>query len=223
MSIVENLQQIKSTIPSGTKLLAVSKTKPNEAILEAYNAGQRLFGENKVQEMVNKYESLPKDIEWHLIGHLQTNKVKFIAPFVSLIHSVDSLRLLAEINKEGMKNNRVIKCLLQFHIATEETKFGLSEEEAKEILCSIEYNSMKYIQICGVMGMATFTDDETIIRNEFNRLKSLFNKLKQNYFYDKTYFSEISMGMSDDYLIAIEQGSTIVRIGSTIFGTRNYN
>jgi len=223
MSITENLKRIKSSLPAGVKLVAVSKTKPNEAILEAYNSGQRVFGENKVQEMLLKYESLPRDIEWHLIGHLQTNKVKYIAHFVSMIHSVDSLKLLSTINREGERINRVIDCLLQFHIATEETKFGLSDEEAEEILSSEEYKSMEYVRICGVMGMATFTEDETIISSEFGHLKSIKEQLKQKHFTDKDYFKEISMGMSDDYLIAIEQGSTIVRVGSTIFGARNYN
>jgi pyridoxal phosphate enzyme (YggS family) len=223
MSIKENLQHIRSTLPSGVTLVAVSKTKPNEAILEAYNAGQRIFGENKVQEMVIKQSSLPADIEWHLIGHLQSNKVKYIAPFVSLIHSVDSLKLLAAINKEGEKAGRVIDCLLQFHIATEETKFGLSEQEAEELLSSEEYRSMRFARIKGVMGMATFTDDEAIIGTEFSHLKSVFERLKREYFAGSVTFTEISMGMSDDYLIAVEQGSTMVRIGSTIFGARNYD
>jgi PLP dependent protein len=220
MSITENIQQIKSTLPAGVKLVAVSKTKPREAIYEAYQAGQRVFGENKVQELVDKYESLPHDIEWHLIGHLQTNKVKYVAPFVSLIHSVDSLKLISAINKEGIKVDRVIDCLLQFHIATEETKFGLSEEEADELLLSEEYTEMEFVRVCGVMGMATFTDDEEKIASEFNSLKMIFEKLKSKYFSNNPAFSEISMGMSDDYLIAVKQGSTMVRIGSTIFGTR---
>jgi len=222
MSITENLKEINTTLPCGVKLVAVSKTKPNEELLEAYKAGQRVFGENKVQEMVAKFESLPRDIEWHFIGHLQTNKVKYISPFVSLIHSVDSLKLLSAINKEGMKINRVIDCLLQFHIATEETKFGLSLEEAEELLSSSEFKELAFIQVRGVMGMATFTDEETIIAAEFMQLKTIFDTLKLKYFSETPYFSEISMGMSDDYRIAIEQGSTMVRIGSTIFGERNY-
>jgi len=222
MSITENLKRIKATLPVDVTLVAVSKTKPNEAILEAYTAGQRIFGENKVQEMVAKYETLPRDIEWHLIGHLQSNKVKYIAPFVSLIHSVDSLNLLSVINKEGLKNNRVISCLLQFHIATEETKFGLSLDEAVELLDSAEYKAMKFIQLRGVMGMATFTDNTELIHSEFRNLKNSFGFLKGKYFDGNPGFSEISMGMSDDYLIAVEEGSAMVRIGSTIFGERNY-
>jgi PLP dependent protein len=222
MSITENLNRIKSTLPSYVTLVAVSKTKPNEALLEAYRVGQRVFGENKVQEMVVKSETLPTDIEWHFIGHLQSNKVKFIAPFVSLVHSVDSLKLLSVINREGMKNNRRINCLLQFHIATEETKFGLSLDEAVELLDSEEFKSMKFIQLRGVMGMATFTDNMESIHSEFRNLKNSFEFLKGKYFDGNPVFSEISMGMSDDYLIAVEEGSTMVRIGSTIFGERNY-
>jgi PLP dependent protein len=222
MTITENLKRIKSTLPSNVTLVAVSKTKPNEALIEAYRAGQRIFGENKVQELVTKFETLPGDIEWHLIGHLQSNKVKYIAPFVSLIHSVDSLNLLSVINKEGMKNNRVISCLLQFHIATEETKFGLSLNEAVELLDSDEFKSMKFIQLRGAMGMATFTDNTDLIHSEFSNLKKSFEFLKGKYFDGDPVFSEISMGMSDDYLIAVEEGSTMVRIGSTIFGERNY-
>jgi PLP dependent protein len=222
MSIKENLQKVKSTLPVGVKLVAVSKTKPAEAVLEAYQTGQRIFGENKVQEMVIKQEVLPADIEWHLIGHLQTNKVKQIASFVSLIHSVDSLKLLSAINHEGQKIGRVIDCLLQFHIATEETKFGLSEEEADNLLRSIEYEAMAFVRLRGVMGMATFTDDADKITREFRNLKMTFDRLKLEYFSENQAFSEISMGMSDDYCIAVEQGSTMVRIGSTIFGARNY-
>lgn len=222
MSITENLKRIKATLPSNVTLVAVSKTKPNEAILDAYRVGQRFFGENKVQEMVAKYETLPADIEWHFIGHLQSNKVKYIAPFVSLIHSVDSLNLLSVINKEGIKNNRVINCLLQFHIATEETKFGLSLDEAVELLDSEDFKTMKFIQIRGVMGMATFTENVDLVRAEFGNLKRSFDFLKEKYFRNDYAFSEISMGMSDDYRIAIEEGSTMVRIGSTIFGERNY-
>lgn len=220
--IQENIQKIKLTLPSNVLLLAVSKTKPNEDILQAYDCGCRDFGENKVQEMTAKYEQLPKDIRWHLIGHLQTNKVKYIAPFVSLIHSVDSLNLLQTINKEAQKCNRVIPCLLQFHIATEETKFGLSLDEAEEILQSQEFVSLKNIEIRGVMGMASCTNDEAQVRNEFKQLKTIFDLLHTKYFPIQS-FKEISMGMSGDYPIAVEEGSTIVRVGSSIFGERKYN
>lgn len=222
MSISENINSINKTLSAGVKLVAVSKTKPNEAILEAYNAGVRIFGENKVQELTNKYETLPKDIKWHFIGHLQTNKVKYIAPFVELIHAVDSLKLLKTIDKEAAKNERIINCLFQFHIANEETKFGLSHDEANTLLDSDEYQKMQNIRICGVMGMATFTVNTEQVRNEFRLLKNIFDKLKDRYFADNEYFKEISMGMSDDYLIAVDQGSTMVRIGSTIFGHREY-
>lgn len=218
--IKENLNFIQSTIPSNVTLVAVSKTKPISDILEVYNAGQRVFGENKVQEMTEKYEVLPKDIEWHLIGHLQSNKVKYIAPFVSLIHSVDSLKLLTEINKEAKKNNRVINCLLQFHVAQEETKFGLTVEEAKELLESKEFVEMQNISIVGIMGMASFTENTETIRNEFRLLENYFQLLKSHFFKFNGEFKEISMGMSGDYLIAIEEGSTIVRVGSSIFGNR---
>ena len=221
--IQENLKKILATIPDGVTLLAVSKTKPESDILEAYNYGIRNFGENKVQEMVGKHENLPKDIKWHLIGHLQTNKVKYMASFVSLIHSVDSLNLLETINKEATKVNRVIPCLLQFHIATEETKFGLSEDEAYALLNSDSYKSMKNVEICGVMGMATNTENMDLVRSEFKHLKSIFDNLHEKYFANSSTFNTISMGMSHDYQIAIEEGSTIVRIGSSIFGERNYN
>lgn len=221
--IQENLQKILANIPEGVTLLAVSKTKPESDILEAYNYGIRNFGENKVQEMVGKYENLPKDIKWHLIGHLQTNKVKYMASFVSLIHSVDSLNLLETINKEAVKVNRVIPCLLQFHIASEETKFGLSEDEAYALLESDSYKAMKNVEICGVMGMATNTENMDVVRSEFKHLKQIFDNLHEKYFADSTSFKTISMGMSHDYQIAIEEGSTIVRIGSSIFGERNYN
>lgn len=222
MGIKENIQHIRTGLPSGVSLVAVSKTKPNEDILEAYQTGQRIFGENKVQEMARKYEELPKDIAWHLIGHLQTNKVKYIAPFVQMIHAVDSIKLLLAIDKEARKCNRVIPCLLQFHIAEEETKFGLDLQEAIDLLNSEEYRHAGNVQLCGVMGMATFTDDAEQVRREFAALKSIFDQLKQNYFADDKAFCELSMGMSDDYLIAIEEGSTMVRVGSTIFGSRNY-
>ncbi len=203
------------------RLVAVSKTHPPERIMPLYLKGQRIFGENRVQELQQKYEVLPKDIEWHLIGHLQTNKVKFIAPYISLVHSVDSLDLLKEINKQALKNNRVIDCLLQFHIATEETKFGLSEQEASDILHNPAFSEMKNIRVCGVMGMATFTDDQSLIRSEFRHLKSIFDSLKNGFFENSPWFREVSMGMSGDWEIALEEGSTLVRIGSLLFGHRN--
>ncbi|GAB4290566.1 MAG: YggS family pyridoxal phosphate-dependent enzyme [Marinilabiliales bacterium] len=223
MSADKNIIELKKSIPGHIKLVAVSKTKTADEIMSVYNTGHKIFGENKVQELVKKYEILPKDIEWHMIGHLQSNKVKYIAPFISLIHSVDSLKLLSIINKEAIKNNRVINCLLQFHIAKEETKFGLSLEEAVEILESQEYNEMKNIKISGLMGMATFTENTEQIREEFKFLKNCFIKLKNKYFYDDNYFCELSMGMTNDYQIAIEEGSTILRLGTLIFGERNYN
>ena len=217
----EKYKQLTDEIkPYNAKLIAVSKTKPTEDILQVYNKGQRIFGENKVQEIVLKQEALPKDIEWHLIGHLQTNKVKHIAPFVSLIHSVDSLKLLEEINKQAQKKNRVIDCLLQIFIADEETKFGLSEAELFQLLDSKEFLLLQNIRICGLMGMATNTDDERKIENEFSGLKKLFDKVKGNCFSDNSCFKEISMGMSSDYKIALRCGSTMVRVGSIIFGER---
>lgn len=202
-------------------MVAVSKTKPNEDIMQAYNTGHRVFGENKVQELVAKHEALPKDIEWHMIGHLQRNKVKYIAPFVHLIHGVDSFRLLKAIDKEGRKQKRIMNCLMQFHIAEEETKFGLDMKEAKEMLDSVEYKELAHINIMGVMGMATFTDDEQAVSKEFQCLKAIFNELKTQYFSGKDDFKEISMGMSGDYLLAVKGGSTMVRVGSSIFGGRN--
>jgi len=223
MSIADNIDRIKSILPEHVRLIAVSKTKPVESILEAYNHGQRAFGENKVQEMSDKYEELPKDIEWHFIGHLQSNKIKYIAPFVQLIHGVDSFKLLKAINLEAKKADRIIPCLLQFHIAEEETKFGLSIEEAIEMLNSEEFKSLMNVKISGVMGMATYTDDENQIRKEFKCLKTYFELLKMNYFDDNnTDFKDISMGMSGDYLLAIAEGSSMIRIGSNIFGERNY-
>lgn len=219
MSIQENLAEIKADLPEGVTLVAVSKTKPNEAILEAYEAGQRVFGENKVQDMVQKWEALPKDIEWHMIGHLQRNKVKYMAEFVSLIHGVDSLKLLKEIDKQAQKHNRVIPCLLQMHIAEEDTKFGLDEDELNALLASSEFKQMKHVKIMGLMGMATFTDNENQVRKEFARLKSLFENLKLQL----PEITILSMGMSGDYGIAIAEGSTMVRIGSSIFGARNYS
>ncbi|HDR50628.1 MAG TPA: YggS family pyridoxal phosphate-dependent enzyme [Mariniphaga anaerophila] len=220
MDIGKNIAEIKQSLPDGVKLVAVSKKKSPEIIMKAYNAGHKIFGENKAQELIQKQEKLPKDIEWHFIGHLQTNKAKYLAPFVSMIHGIDSFKILKTVNKEAQKNNRIIPCLLQFHIAEESTKFGLSEEEAYEILDSPEYKALKNISIVGVMGMATYTDDEQQVRNEFRFLKKIFDKLKKEYFPRKKGFKEISMGMSDDYLIAVEEGSIIVRIGSKIFGAR---
>ena len=222
MSIAENINKIKTSLPDNVKLVAVSKTKPNEDILEAYAAGQRIFGENKVQDLVQKYNDLPKDIEWHFIGHLQTNKIKYIAPFISLIHAVDSFKLLKVINNEAKKNNRIIDCLLQFYIAEEETKFGLNFHEVVNIVNSTDFADLKNIRIVGVMGMATYTDNVEQIESEFKNLFNIYNQLKKEYFAETHYFSEISMGMSDDYRIAVEQGSTMVRIGSTIFGKREY-
>ncbi|NQV74725.1 MAG: YggS family pyridoxal phosphate-dependent enzyme [Bacteroidetes bacterium] len=221
MSITANISAIKKEIgTSNVKLIAVSKTKPAESILEAYEAGHRLFGENMVQELVEKHEKLPKDIEWHLIGHLQTNKVKYIAPFITLIHSVDSLKLIQEINKQALKNNRVIDCLLQLEIADEETKFGMDMAEAIEFLRSNEFQELKNIRICGVMGIATLTDNPEMTAEEFYELKTFFNGLKDTFFRKDPAFKEISMGMSGDYKLAIEKGSTLIRLGSTIFGVR---
>ena len=214
-------QKILSELNSkGVKLVAVSKTKPAEAILEIYNSGQRIFGENRVQELVEKQAQLPKDIEWHLIGHLQTNKVKYIAPFVHLIHSIDSLKLLKEVNKQAQKNDRIIDCLLQMHIAEEETKFGLDKNEAVELLSSESFEQMKNIRIIGLMGMATFTDNEKQVQQEFKNLKDIFESLRTQFFINDDSFKEVSMGMSGDYKTAIEEGSTMVRIGSLIFGAR---
>lgn len=221
--IKENLNIVRATVPSNVTLIAVSKTKPVSDLQEAYDAGQRIFGENKALEMRDKHQTLPSDIQWHFIGHLQTNKIKYIAPFVTLIHAIDSLSLLEAVNKEAAKNDRIIDCLLQFHIAQEETKFGLDIEEAKSLLESESFKNLKNINICGVMGMATFTDNAAQVRNEFKNLKNIFETLKENYFKDNGSFKEISMGMSDDYPIAIEEGATMVRVGSKIFGARNYN
>lgn len=222
MSIQTNLQEVKKSLPEGVTLVAVSKTHPSEKVMEAYNAGQRIFGENKVQELVGKYETMPKDIEWHLIGHLQTNKVKYITPFVSLIHSVDSLKLLQAIDKEAQKVNRVIDCLLQVHIAEEETKFGFSFDEVYEVLNSADYRQLHNVNVVGLMGMATFTDNTNQVRKEFRSLKGLFDKLKEQYFSENDNFKVLSMGMSGDYKIAVEEGSTMVRVGSSIFGARDY-
>lgn len=220
MLIQTSLKNLYNTLPESVTLVAVSKTKPVTDIIEAYQAGQRIFGENKVQEMCNKQPELPEDIQWHLIGHLQTNKVKYIAPFVKLIHGVDSLKLLKEINKRAKQNNRIIECLLQVYIAEEETKFGLNQEELNEIIHSEEFKQFENIKVVGLMGMATFTDNDEQIRKEFTHLKAVFDKHKQL----KTKNLELktlSMGMSGDYQIAIECGSTMVRIGSAIFGNRS--
>lgn len=221
--IKENLETVRATIPANVTLVAVSKTKPVSDLQEAYDAGQRIFGENHALEMRDKHEVLPDDIQWHFIGHLQTNKIKYIIPFVSLIHSIDSQNLLEAVNKEAKKHERVADCLLQFHIANEETKFGLNLEEAEALLNSDAFRQMENVRICGVMGMATFTDDEDEIHKEFRHLKTIFDTLKQKYFVSQPQFKEISMGMSDDYPIAIAEGATLVRVGSRIFGARNYN
>lgn len=220
MNSVEKIAEIKKSLPGSVKLVAVTKSVSPEIITGVYDAGYKIFGENKVQELVGKYQQLPKDIEWHFIGHLQRNKVKLLAPFVSMIHGVDSFRVLKTINNEALKNNRIIPCLLQFHIADEATKFGFSEEEAYEMLDSSEFKELKNITISGVMGMATFTEDKSQVRDEFRMLKRIFDTLKKDYFKKHKGFREISMGMSDDYKIALEEGSTIVRIGSIIFGAR---
>ncbi len=204
-------------------MVAVSKTKPVSDIQEAYDTGQRVFGENYPQEMRDKHEVLPHDIQWHFIGHLQTNKIKYIIPFVTLIHSIDTANLLEAVNKEARKHDRVVDCLLQFHIAQEETKFGLDLEEARALLDSEAFKQMENVRICGVMGMGTFTDDMDEVRKEFKHLKSIFDTLKQDYFADQKQFKEISMGMSEDYPIAIEEGATLIRVGSKIFGARIYN
>jgi PLP dependent protein len=214
---MNNLVRIKNDIPSGVRLVVVSKTVPAETIREVYDTGHRIFGENRAQALIDKQPLLPVDIEWHFIGHLQTNKVKFIVPFISMIHSVDSLKLLKEIDKEAAKHGRVIQCLLQFHIATEETKYGLDLVEAREILDNPELAALKNVRISGVMGMATYSDDENLVRSEFRNLRSIFATLKAEYFHNDPNFKEISMGMSGDYKIAIEEGSTIVRIGTAIF------
>jgi PLP dependent protein len=222
MSIAKNLNNIKSQLSAHVSLVAVSKTKPVADLMEAYNAGQRIFGENKIQEMTDKWEQMPKDIEWHMIGHVQTNKVKFMAEYVSLIHGVDSLKLLQEINKQAKKHNRVIDCLLQIHIAEEETKFGLDELELNEILKQVQNDKSEFenIRIVGLMGMATFTENQNQIEKEFNHLKSIFDKLNTIPFTQNLQPNILSMGMSGDYQLAISCGSTMVRIGSSIFGTR---
>jgi pyridoxal phosphate enzyme (YggS family) len=222
MSIQNNLRSIQAALPENVTLVAVSKTKPVSDLMEAYEAGQRIFGENKIQEMTDKWEAMPKDIQWHMIGHVQTNKVKYMAPYVSLIHGVDSLKLLQEINKQAAKNNRVIDCLLQVYIAEEESKFGLDEEELSEVLKQVQYdkNELNHIRIVGLMGMATFTDNQTQVEKEFSRLKTIFDQYS-NLNTKNCQLNTLSMGMSGDYQLAIECGSTMVRIGSSIFGNRN--
>lgn len=222
MDIQANLKEVLTSLPAQVKLVAVSKFHPNESIEQAYRAGQRIFGESKVQELTGKYETLPKDIEWHFIGHLQTNKVKYIAPYIAMIHAVDSYKVLAEIDKQAAKNGRVIPCLLEIHIAQEESKYGFTFQECREMLEAGEWKNLTHICIAGLMGMATFTEDETEIKREFDSLKQFFNEIKQNYFADRDTFREISMGMSHDYPLAIEAGSTLVRVGSKIFGERIY-
>jgi pyridoxal phosphate enzyme (YggS family) len=216
-TIKQNLNSIKSTLPEHVTLVAVSKTKPVSDLMEAYQAGQRIFGENKIQEMTEKWEEMPKDIQWHMIGHVQTNKVKFMAPYVTLIHGVDSLKLLQEINKQALKNNRIIDCLLQIYIAEEESKFGLDENELNQLLTSSEFKELKNIRILGLMGMATFTENQNQIKKEFTHLKSIFDSIQKLQIVN---LKTISMGMSGDYQLAIECGSTMVRIGSSIFGGR---
>lgn len=222
MSIAENLEVVLSQLPDGVRLVAVSKFHPNEAIEEAYRNGQRVFGESKVQEMTAKYESLPKDIEWHFIGHLQTNKIKYIVPYVSLIHGIDSYKLLAEVNKQAIKIGKVVNCLLQIHIAEEETKFGFSFDECREMLTTGEWKEFHNIQLCGLMGMATNTSKNEQIEKEFCSLSSFFKEIKDTWFADVEAFRELSMGMSHDYLQAIAAGSTLIRVGSKIFGERVY-
>ena len=222
MEIQENIKRIKDSLPEEVRLIAVSKTKPVEAIVAAYETGQRAFGENRPQEMAAKYRELPKDIEWHMIGQLQEKNVKYIISFVRLIHSVDSLKLLQKIDREAQKCDRVVDCLLEFHIAREETKSGLTLAEAEGILESEEWKALQHVRIAGVMGIATYTDDREQIRRDFARLHEIFDVLKSKYFAGADYFRELSMGMSEDYRIAVEEGSTMVRVGSSIFGAREY-
>ena len=221
MSISENIKQLKSEIPENVLLVAVSKTKPNELVLEAYHSGQLDFGENYVQELVDKYQTLPKDIHWHFIGHLQSNKVKYIAPFVYMIHSVDSLKLLKEINKQAEKEHRIIDCLLQIYIAQEETKFGFDEIDCMVLLQSYEFQTLKHIRICGLMGMASNTNDTSQVAKEFQLIKNLFDKVSKSSLVSPA-FKYLSIGMSGDYELAIKHGSSLVRVGSLIFGKRNY-
>ena len=217
MKIQEQLQSLRAELPRQVRLVAVSKTKPNADLERAYEAGQRIFGENKIQEMTQKWETLPKDIQWHMIGHVQTNKVKYMAPYVSLIHGVDRYKLLKEINKQGAKNNRIINCLLQMHIAQEETKFGFNQRELEEVVNNLKINPLPNIKIKGLMGMATFTENKNQIRKEFKTLKQNFDWIQTQL----TEVTELSMGMGGDYSIAIKEGSTMIRVGSKIFGHRN--
>lgn len=223
MSIADNLKQVLSELPQGTRLVAVSKFHPNEAIEEAYQAGQRIFGESKVQEMTAKYESLPKDIEWHFIGHLQSNKIKYMMPYVALIHGIDTYKLLAEVNKQAVKAGRIVNCLLQIHVAQEETKFGFTPAECREMLNAGEWEGLTHARICGLMGMASNTDNTEQINREFCLLNRFFHEIKETWFADSDDFRELSMGMSHDYRAAIAAGSTLIRVGSKIFGERNYN
>lgn len=220
--IQKNINNICAALPQGVRLIAVSKTKPVSDVQMAYDAGQRLFGENHALEMRDKHAQLPSDIAWHFIGHLQRNKVKYIVPFVNLIHSIDSLSLLEVVDREATKHDRTVDCLLQFHIATEETKFGLDLDEATALLDSQTYRQMRHIRLRGVMGMATNTPDRELIRREFASLRDIFTTLRNSYFCDQPQFNELSMGMSSDYSIAIEEGATLIRVGSAIFGARNY-
>ena len=219
MSISENIKKYQGTLPKNTTLVAVSKTKPVSSLLQAYTAGQRVFGENKIQEMASKWEEMPKDIQWHMIGHVQTNKVKYMAPFVDLIHTVDSIKLLREINKQAAKHDRVIKCLLQIKIAEEEHKFGLKEEDALQLLAKDVQETLPHVSIVGLMGMASFTDNKIQIETEFKKLSTLHQELIKQH----PQLTVLSMGMSSDYTLALDHGSTMVRIGSSIFGARNYN
>jgi hypothetical protein len=221
MNIKENIIRLKKEIPGRVKIIAISKTRSPANILEAYNTGHRIFGENRVQELSEKIGILPKDIQWHMVGHLQTNKVKYIVPFVSLIHSIDSLKLLTAVNNESLNNDKTQDCLFQVHIASEETKFGLSEAELWSLLGSQEFRQLRNIKIIGLMGMATFTDRESVIREEFRNLSRIFNEVKSNFFSGNNSFHELSMGMSGDYRIAIQEGSTMIRVGTIIFGDRN--
>ncbi len=220
--IAQNLENILKNIPSSVQLVAVTKTHPAEVIMEVYRWGHKVFGENRVQELLSKQTILPSDVQWHLIGHLQTNKVKFIIPFIHLIHSVDSFKLLREINKEAAKAGKTIDCLLQIYIAREDTKFGLNEKELNELLTNPEIPAMNNVRICGLMGIATYTEDMEQVRQEFRGLKKLFDQTKKDFFSTSEYFKDISMGMSHDYTLAIEEGSTMVRIGTSIFGERDY-
>lgn len=222
-SVADNLRQVLAGLPQGVRLVAVSKFHPEEAILEAYGVGQRIFGESKVQEMSRKHDALPKDIEWHFIGHLQTNKVKYIAPYVSLIHGIDSYRLLSEVDKQGAKAGRTLDVLLQIHIAQEETKFGFTPDECRQLLADGAWKALAHVRICGLMGMASNTDDDAQVSREFEELHALFTEVKTTWFADVPAFKELSMGMSHDYPLAIRAGSTLVRVGTKIFGERDYS